>query len=143
MGKQQKPIVDWDAFREEFSAFGTVKSRLLAAESRRDAEIAAVKARYDQNTAADAAEASRLEVRLREFLAGHKGEFGNLKDRFKDLPAGRVGFRRGKRTLGPVMGKTWEAVLVAAKEVRRRFGSYLEVVEQLDKKKLGRRRSTS
>ena len=133
MGKNDEKIKSWDAFEEVFSRFGKLKAKLAGMVAGRDRALLKVKAEFAEETREPDAESKELEERLGSFLREHRSELGEDAGRFRDLPTGRVGFRRTPERITLAAGTDWDQVLDLCRGDRRRYGKYVKVEESVDK----------
>jgi phage host-nuclease inhibitor protein Gam len=133
MGRSNDAIESWDVFGELFERFGKLKARLSGFVAGRDRALLKVKATFAEETREPEAESKELEEQLVTFLREHRSELGEGTGRFRDLPTGRVGFRRTPERVVLAPGMEWDQVLEFCRGDRRRFGKYVKVEESIDK----------
>jgi phage host-nuclease inhibitor protein Gam len=133
MGHKNGVIESWDAFSELFERFGKLKAKLSGLVAGRDRALMKVKATFAEETREPEAESKELEERLATFLREHRSELGEDTGRFRDLPTGRVGFRRTPERIVLAPNTDWDQVLELCRGDRRRFGKYVKVEESIDK----------
>lgn len=137
MAKRLKPVIVPPRTREEMeSLVGDIAAlkiieRADAAEM--DAELHAVRERYETRMAENADKLTPLLLRAQAWAEAHPAEFGKLKS--IEMLHGTIGWRVNTPSLKTLAGWTWDRVLEKLKSLRLHPG-YVRTKEEVNKQAL-------
>jgi phage host-nuclease inhibitor protein Gam len=129
---EQTTLASWEQVNQALQKIGFLNAAVDSMTGKYAEEHARIDVQAEKHISPLLTEKVALENNIKAFATAHKEELVNGKT--KELPAGKVSFKRTRAALKLLNGATWKTVIEKMEELR--MLQFLDYTPKVDKEKL-------